>query len=686
MAENNTMGQVEQQIVELCRQAIIDIIASVGGVDDLLNDKGRMALVNAITARLEQLGANINVILPPELAKAYHQGMTDADAFLYQEGVDVTVQGVNKQIHLAGIESIVADTMMDMRAAIRTAVAMAIADIDRILVDVRNDIAKGMILGDPSREITKRVMQTFANSGMTAFITKDNKRLPLDFYAMTVTRTKMRQAHTDGAVNRYKESGVYHVKISEHSITCGKCARYQGLVVALDPEHAEGFPVAGIDVPLPPYHPNCRHTVRPFVMEYHSQNDIRNEKRKWKSFDPEGDPRTDAQKRLYKAEQDIRRKARQEMKEYMLMKATLPPDQVPKTLAAYRRMKRKNDEQWQALQTKFKQALGEVDLQGPPPGTPRKRKGSKTGPGSPSTPKVDKVDKKQNVSTMSTPSTKGPKLAEADLAAHKEFEKRIDGIEFADRRQTARFLLDQIPGGNQIKASIRKINANGHVSQFNIVGGKFYIGEYALLKDDLRPPQYQWKTVFHEYFHANMHGLDYSDQIKRDNRTWTIWEETATECAAFFMAQRAGWDVGRIAPSYSDFLIQTLPRLKQLPEFKDCNTMVDFGARFMKYRFNPEYATMDWRFLDSRVEQYADDFDVNEYMREHYLEHIKVNKDRYADMIFESLSQSDKFVNESIIRQMIKDGLESGIRFGTVNREIRLCLPIAMNELGVKKP
>ncbi|AQY55106.1 minor capsid protein [Geobacillus phage TP-84] len=678
------MDQIERQIVELCRQAIIDIIASVGGVDNLLDDERRMALVNAIAARMQQLGADISAILPAELAKAYYQGITDADAFLHQEGTEVTVQGVNKQIHLAGIESIVSDTMMDMQAAIRTAVAMAIADIDRILVDVRNDIAKGMILGDPSREITKRVMQTFANSGMTAFITKDNKRLPLDFYAMTVTRTKMRQAHTDGAVNRYKENGVYHVKISEHGITCNKCARYQGLVVALDPEHAEGFPVAGIDVPLPPYHPNCRHTVRPFVMEYHSQNDIRNEKRKWKSFDPEGDPRTDAQKRLYKAEQDIRRKARQEMKEYMLMKATLPPDQVPKTLAAYRRMKRKNDAQWQKLQAQFKQALGEVDLQGPPPGTPRKRKGAKTGPGS-STPKTDKTDKKQNVSTLST-LPKGPKLTEADLAAHKEFDKRIDGIEFADRRQTARFLLDQIPGGNQIKVSIRKIEANGHVGKFSVVGGKFIIGEYALLKDDPRPPQYRWKTVFHEYYHAQMHGMDYDDHFQRDNQEWTIWEETATECAAFFMAQRAGWNVSTILPSYSEYLIRTLPMLKQLPEYADCETMVDFGAKFMKYRFNEEHKTMEWRWLVRRVEQNADVFDINEYFREHYLEHIKANKDRYADMIYDSLSQSNKFTHESVIRQMIKEGLESGIRFGTVNREIRLCLPVAMNELGVKKP
>jgi hypothetical protein len=59
---------------------------------------------------------------------------------------------------------------------------------------------------------------------------------------------------------------------------------------------------------------------------------------------------------------------------------------------------------------------------------------------------------------------------------------------------------------------------------------------------------------------------------------------------------------------------------------------------------------MDWRFLASRV-------------------------DRYANLIFECLSQSDKFVNEVIIRQMIQEGLEEAIKLGRMNREIGLCLP-----------
>jgi hypothetical protein len=35
---------------------------------------------------------------------------------------------------------------------------------------------------------------------------------------------------------------------------------------------------------------------------------------------------------------------------------------------------------------------------------------------------------------------------------------------------------------------------------------------------------------------------------------------------------------------------------------------------------------------------------------------------------------------EVIIRQMIQEGLEEGIKLGRMNREIRLCLPLAMNK------
>jgi hypothetical protein len=715
MADQNQMNI--DQIVQMCQNAVSDIIQAVGGVGNLLQDDGRMALIQSIAQRLTQLGADVDTILGPQLAQAYHQGMTDADALLSQAGKDVTMSGVNKQVHLAGVQSIVADTMADMSASFRTALIMAVSDIDGILAEVNQDIATGMIKGDPSGYTAQKVAQTFAKSGMTSFVTKDGKRLPLDFYAQTVTRTKYRVAHTTGAVNRYQESGVYHVKIDEHSPTCKHCARFQGMVIALHKDHAQGFPVAGEgDAKLPPYHPNCQHTARPFVMEGHSQTDINKEKRKWNSFDPDHDVRSDNEKQFYKTEQDIRKKARQEMKEYNIMKQTMPPEDVPKSLASYRRMKRKNDDSWKALQQKYKDHMGISNANGPTdPGTPKKKKGSKVGTSGPSqasqngtqkakkkkattkkatTPKATtgakkKATKKSTTSTatqtnqtspanvQSVQTSTGLKLTDADQKAVTRFDQIIDGIEFNDRRKTSDFILKQIPGWKG-KIKIAKISANGHCSDITVPGGKVNIGEFALQSQEHRPIQYQWKTMFHEYFHANLNGLDYKPTMFKGS--WTKWEESATECSAFFMSDRAGINIHTITPSYSDYLVETLPQLKQLPEFADCVDMRDFGARFMKYRYDPANANGDWTWLDQKAKGIS--INKDKYFNDHYKDHIMENLDEYTDMIVDHFQQDKTYSDR--LRQSVRTGLWDGCISGTVNREVRMALPIAMNRIGVK--
>jgi hypothetical protein len=695
------------KIVEMCRSAVADIIASVGGVGNLLIDENKMALVQAIANRLKQLGADVESILGTELANAYFQGMTDADSFLSTQGVDTSVNGVNKQVHLAGVQSIVADTMTDMSASFRTALIMGIADIDGILAQVNSDISKGMILGNPSDVTAKAVQASFAKSGMTSFVTKDGKRLPLDFYAQTVTRTKYRVAHTTGATNRYKESGVYHVKINEHHPTCGVCARYQGMVVALDPDHAEGFPVADQDVPLPPYHPNCQHVARPYVMDYHSETDIKNEKKKWDQYDPDTDPRTEAQKNLYKNEQDIRRKARQEMKEYEILKATAKPDdKVPKTLGAYRRLKRKGDDEWKALQATYKKNVGIVDGSPAPPGTPKKKKGTARGTkvGQPKKGTPKKTAPKKATPKLAPPKPAPPPVAPApppkpsgppppnlspgvnlqmfDESAIQSFDQAIDGLELNDRRKASAHLLKSVKGWKG-KVKIGKINANGHCGDISFTRNKISIGEFALRNPDHRPVQYQWKTMFHEFYHANLTGL--KPPPNGFDRVWTAWEETATECSAFFMSDRAGIDISKITPSYSEYLVTNLPRLKQLGPFKDCETMKDFGAKFMKYRFEPKKANSEWGWLFRQVRDNTKDFNTDKYFRDHYLDHMAENLDEYTEMIFDSFQQ-DKSYGGDYIKQNIRANLWDGITNGKANREIKMALPIAMNRIGVKTP
>lgn len=101
---------------------------------------------------------------------------------------------------------------------------------------------------------------------------------------------------------------------------------------------------------------SCRHTVSPYVAEFHSDNDIQSELRKWSSFDPNRDTRSSAQVHAYDHEQAIRRQANAEKKQYANYQMVFG-DRAPKTLGAFRRMKRQNTAKFQTLQQEYRSIM-----------------------------------------------------------------------------------------------------------------------------------------------------------------------------------------------------------------------------------------------------------------------------------------------------------------------------------------
>lgn len=340
------------KILEELLQRLLGIILKP---KDLLDDRESNSVKETLVKIFDALEKMVDKVVPGGLTKSYENGLKQAAEDLKAAGMNkLVITGVSFFIHKEAVSAINDDTILDLKAAIRTAKENAIQSIDQTLAEVKEDIKTGVILGDTRKIVSQRVASAFAKKGLTSFVTKDGKNLPLDFYARTVVKTKTRQAHTTGAVNRYNENDVHLVKIDEHHPTCHVCARYQGLVVSLT-GNQDGFPNVK-EVPLPPYHPNCEHTIRPFVIEFKSQEEIRAERDRWERYDSEKDIRSKAQQKAYEKEQQIRRVANQEKKQYAKLRAALG-DKAPKTIGAYRRMKRKNDVKWKKLQSEYRSAV-----------------------------------------------------------------------------------------------------------------------------------------------------------------------------------------------------------------------------------------------------------------------------------------------------------------------------------------
>lgn len=342
-----------EDLLRIINQATGYFLTSFDQIADITNDKEKQRIYAIITSTLERLGQQVNEVVPPAIVAEYSAGYASAGSLLVAGGAVDVVGNLTTAVHVEAVQFLAQATVDDLQASFRTASTLGIANIEQDLKSIQDKIAQGILVGNPKRITTARIQDSFRNSGLTSFITSDGRKLPLDFYAMTVVRTKQKQAQIQGAVNRYKENGVKYVQIGERHPTCKVCASRNGLIVALGPND-EGVPTVDEIGGLPPFHPNCRHTIRP-IMSLEGR-DIRPFR--------ETDPRTPAQRKAYDTEQAIRVKANKEKKEFQQLQATLG-DRAPKNIGAFRRIKRKRDEEWKSLQVQYKNVIGQMERGAP---------------------------------------------------------------------------------------------------------------------------------------------------------------------------------------------------------------------------------------------------------------------------------------------------------------------------------
>jgi Phage minor capsid protein 2 len=351
-----------EQLIEYFTQVIQLIMNRIGGASNLTEDKNAQKLITAILKDLDTLGIKSNQVMPVELEKVYNNAVEIASKELTDMGV--TPPPIKKKIHIAAVKELVSKTMSDLKKAVTKAKKSAKTMVNRVVSRTKSEIAKGLILGNHSKIVKKRVAKMFREEGITGFSTKDKNgrdvNIRIEDYAGRVVRTKMRDANTQGAVNRYIESGVTLVQVSKHSPSCAVCGRFAGMVISLDDSNKGFKSINDAGIELPPFHPNCRHTVKSWVIDYKSEEEIQKEKDKWKSFNPEKDVRSVAQQKAYKKEQDIKRKANDARKQYERMAAVLGKDKMPKTLGGFIRGKQSKSKAYLKLQQQYRQANREL--------------------------------------------------------------------------------------------------------------------------------------------------------------------------------------------------------------------------------------------------------------------------------------------------------------------------------------
>lgn len=355
----------DQQLMEYLLELIAEAAARIEA-KDLTDDQALPQLSKEIAELLQRFNIAAQDVLPQSLVLEYFGSVDEATLLLMEAGAITAAplavgaageiaSSFQTKLHLDALESLLADTMGDLDAAVRMAHETSMESIGDALKAVKADLNKGVIQGNPRKVIQAAVMKSFRENGMKGARSSDGKLLPLDFYSMTVTRTKLRDAAIAGSVNRYVETGQDLVQIIENSDTCPICSRYKDMVVSLTGA-TEGFPVVGDNgIKLPPMHPNCRGSIRPFTIQFKREDEIKEAQQRNDKYSPERDMRTPAQKKAYAKEQEARRKANEEKKQFMRWQSLLGAD-APKTLGSFRRMKRENTLKFQELESLYRSA------------------------------------------------------------------------------------------------------------------------------------------------------------------------------------------------------------------------------------------------------------------------------------------------------------------------------------------
>lgn len=150
-----------------------------------------------------------------------------------------------------------------------------------------DDIAGIILTGKAGPDAMKRLRDQGFRSDTTdlykqlskgQFITIGKRRFNVRDYANLVSRTQAREAHKVAEVVRLQQNDVDHVRISRHvQGVRDECTPFAGKVFYIGSASVDplGFPkLSSLPGGGPPFHPNCRHVLEPFVADFETANAI----------------------------------------------------------------------------------------------------------------------------------------------------------------------------------------------------------------------------------------------------------------------------------------------------------------------------------------------------------------------------------------------------------------------------
>lgn len=615
-----------QQLITIYRKAQENLVKIIAQKEARGNVTWyQKSLLKQITAELKKLNSKAKQWVDTAIPKSYRQGFEETNRDLRRMGIDIKGAETFSKLHTRAVSLLAANAYADLSDA-NTFVGRRIKDAIRMSgIDA---VSQKVAQGSTVKQCKKNLIAELIREGINGIRDKNGRMISLDAYAQTVARSTTAEATNKATLNQLTELGYDLVKMTEHATSCPICLPLQGRVYSISGKDKRYPPLnVAHSGPYANIHPNCRHRLFPYIEAL--ADDIEGDRRKSnRPFDIY--TRSKAQLDRYNKIQKQKRQMRSDRDQWQRYLLALPND-TPKNFGSFRAMKKSDSEKWRQLQKDYRHIM--------------KNNG------------IMKITAKQKI------------------------DKLLKGADVSNRITFAKHLLDD-SGLDHIKLSTGHSRERGFCEfDTQSLRNDIKIIKYHLQDPDNRTHEYQIKTVFHEFYHASSDGLKH-DILKIGFENWAKIDDTFAECTAHYLNKKAGI-THEIMPAYADHLINNLPQLKQLPEFKDCRTIIDFGEKFAKFRFEDEKKSAEW---EKYYNHCYNQFDVKNYAKQYY-DYAVNNIEDITDKIIENSPQyvgAREFMINDFKNAWDKIKNNNGNLLENEEYMFSSSLIVAMNREGVK--
>lgn len=267
------LGEFDRTVAAAQREIILQVRLALRDAD-ALRGRQRLLQLARVTAILDQLGAYLDPAARQLVQDAYEQGAARAAQQII--GLQIAAPEIPGAFAGVSIEAVqvLRDSVTDSMQDARRRIGRQVDDIYRraglraatravLGADGSPRTAARRMAQDLMRD--RHIARMVANGG-PGFQDAAGRKWTLDRYCRMVVRTTTREAAVQGAVDRMVSHGVTLARVSMHASACQVCKPYEGRLVDLAGTTRDYEGEAVMTGPLPPYHPNCRHSLAPVAV------------------------------------------------------------------------------------------------------------------------------------------------------------------------------------------------------------------------------------------------------------------------------------------------------------------------------------------------------------------------------------------------------------------------------------